>query len=236
MPNQQKHAFTLVELLVVIAIISILAAILLPVLQSARETAQTLACAGNLKQIHLSLRLYADDFKGLTPHIYQSDGSNYSKRFWKQALGVYIGMTPDKPAWELPGGWANLPKWKADGNSGLPNTDYARRINKNVGPIYNCPTQKAEKMYGSGPYMDESWHEYSINGNVANGHRLRLLDPRQIFVADAGSAYVVYIYWSTQVQQVHRAKANFVFIDGHLETTNKYRTIANLNFAPWTKP
>jgi prepilin-type N-terminal cleavage/methylation domain-containing protein len=66
-----KRAFTLIELLVVIAIITILAALLFPVLSSAKARAQRTVCLNNLHQINLGLRMYSDDssdYSPKTPH------------------------------------------------------------------------------------------------------------------------------------------------------------------------
>lgn len=78
--SAKKRDFTLIELLIVIAIIAILAAMLLPALNSARSRAKNTKCVSNLKQIGVKVQLYADSSNGfLIPAGYDKGKTN---RWW----------------------------------------------------------------------------------------------------------------------------------------------------------
>ena len=89
----KKQTFTLIELLVVIAIIAILAAMLLPALQSARERAQTTSCVNNLKQMSTTSRVYLDDNRDVWPNNNMGGGLKASY-VYAMAKGKYLPLTP----------------------------------------------------------------------------------------------------------------------------------------------
>ncbi|MFA5203517.1 MAG: prepilin-type N-terminal cleavage/methylation domain-containing protein [Lentisphaeria bacterium] len=81
-----RQGFTLIELLVVIAIIAILAALLLPSLGAARDSAKAIACMSNLKQIGLATQSYLANSNGMFPPAGKKDDDMGG--YWRNVIPV----------------------------------------------------------------------------------------------------------------------------------------------------
>lgn len=222
MQNVKKRRFSLIELLVTIAVIAILAGLLLPALNAAREKGRGIACMANLKQIGMFLLSYADDNDSWSPQAIDTafqSGSGTITQTWQDRLMFYY--MPNIPV-------SNLHH--------VETKDGKRKIR----PIFACPgvgnaefpqsdTSSVYRHYGINQHMAE---HAKINIPAYSGQRLaKLRSPsRRSWAADRGvntltqvlDENVFYITggaWKLiqgyNIGYRHVDYANFVFADGH---------------------
>ncbi len=106
-----EKMFTLIELLIVIAIIAILAAMLLPALNKARQTARETKCTSNLKQAGVIFGMYEQDYPFL-PSYYDTNAKYW---FTQMEKAGYIKGTVKRPKGGVTFGVLECPLW--DGNN-----------------------------------------------------------------------------------------------------------------------
>lgn len=232
-----SYGFTLIELLVVIAIIAILAAVLLPVLNSAKVRAQSVQCMANLRQLNTAWKMYAGDNNGMFPPNEQGSGNaNYIG--WVQGYFDYNGggngQTDDTNTFLLVGSPTatlgpflqnpGVYKCPADmsrqfGTAGSPRVR-SYSMSQAVGPGTNGAT--GQGIWLPYPTYKVFIKESEVINDLAPSDLWVFLDEDPDSINDGAFAFVMparptNTAWKDMPAKYHGNCCSFTFADGHVE-------------------
>ena len=167
------HGFTLVELLVVLAIIALLAAMLLPALSRGKASAQTIACANNLRQLGIAFQLYfhdnADIFPTSSPH--STLGAQPEDWVWWQVEAA------------TPGNFT-----MRDPRQG----SVIQHLGQYQPRLLRCPADRAaderESLWLSNPGVEQYFYSYSLNAHSDAGMASFISRDRTLIILNKLSA------------------------------------------------
>lgn len=219
--RKTNRNFTLIELLIVVAIIAILAGMLLPALNKARESARQISCQSNLKSYMTALFNYQGDFGEFVPNgtgfghaayggitNYANDGTNYNA--WKLLLAPYLGIN----------GIRSYDPTNSTQCSNSTYDIYVKHLKKflcNSIDLQKTAQQRLRDSYDIGwNYLASSWYR-----------RYRMRDIKKpisevvVYGDTAFKADVAGFYWaSSTIFTRHKGGHNTSWADGHVSFMN----------------
>ncbi|MBS1370988.1 MAG: DUF1559 domain-containing protein [Lentisphaeria bacterium] len=186
-----------IELIVVIAIIAILASMLLPALNQARERSRSIKCTSNLKQMGTALRGYAMDNKDTLPPYDAGSSTDTSWRYvkWHDFIYPYLGYAGERQQ------QISL------------TPDNSRPL-----PLFACPSQAEALSYhfGMNQYLGKVTGGSSSIGKVRHSS-FRMLAMDRDNQVNNSKAYVNKDD-APSVLGRHNGNRNAVYLDGHVKT------------------
>ncbi len=149
---KRQTCFTLIELLVVIAIIAILAAMLLPALNKARDTARKASCTSNCKQQVAAILMYTNDHDDFVPSL--NNVKNYGFGGWKFEIAPYMGLN-------------------ITDNTTTSTTEAEKETKLSIG-AFKCPAQEPNALFTAAKKLFDGgygYNWYGVGGNTGDAVR-----------------------------------------------------------------